>query len=591
MASRAAAPADQGAGAGEAAGTSAEFRALRSLIVGPERADIDQLRERLDDPDSRTADVASVLPQAMLMRARDPDIARTLSPIVEHSITSSVQRNPQPLADALFPVMGPAIRKAVAASLSAMVESLNRTLEHSVSARSLGWRIEALRTGRSFGEVALLHTLLFRVEQVFLIERESGLLLQHVQASGSTVQDADMVSGMLTAIREFARDSFRVDDSEGLEALRVGDLSVLIEQGPHAILAAVVRGTPPPEFRQTLQHALESIHLQHGDALASFAGDASPFEACRPDLEACLATQYRSEESRRSRRLLWILAIALALAAVVWAGFVVRRYMRWSDYLAALRAEPGVVVVSAERTGGRYVVTGLRDPLARNPALLQAAARLEPSDVETRWEAYHALHPDFVLARAQQILRPAAGISLSLTDGVLSASGTPTAAWIADATRLAALIPGVTRFDAVPPLDASIAATSKAIGETMVRFEKGTANVAAGDQVVVRQLAAQLAELNALAILRQRRFTIEITGHADSDGDANANQPLSEARAASVLAGVSDGSFRALDVVARGAGSREPLTAGQSDDEKQRNRRAALRVVPAPTTAREDERR
>ena len=55
--------------------------------------------------------------------------------------------NPGPLADALFPVMGPAIRKAVAAALAGMVEALNRTLEHSLSWRSIAWRLEALRTG------------------------------------------------------------------------------------------------------------------------------------------------------------------------------------------------------------------------------------------------------------------------------------------------------------------------------------------------------------------------------------------------------------------------------------------------------------
>ena len=44
----------------------------------------------------------------------------------------------------------------------------------------------------------LLHTLRYRVEQVFLIERSSGLLLQHVTEGSGEVRDADMVSGMLT---------------------------------------------------------------------------------------------------------------------------------------------------------------------------------------------------------------------------------------------------------------------------------------------------------------------------------------------------------------------------------------------------------
>ena len=116
-----------------------------------------------------------------------------------HSLLSSGvfrQKNPQPLADAIFPIMGPAIRKAISTALSGMVQNFNQTLTHSMSAQGLSWRWEALRTGRSFSEVVLVRTLLFRVEQVFLIHKETGLLLCQVSAPNAAMQDADMVSGM-----------------------------------------------------------------------------------------------------------------------------------------------------------------------------------------------------------------------------------------------------------------------------------------------------------------------------------------------------------------------------------------------------------
>ena len=69
-------------------------------------------------------------------------------PPVEAVITSSVRRNPRPLADALFPVIGPAIRKAIAHALSGMLDSLNRTLEQSVSMRALQWRVHGLAHGQ-----------------------------------------------------------------------------------------------------------------------------------------------------------------------------------------------------------------------------------------------------------------------------------------------------------------------------------------------------------------------------------------------------------------------------------------------------------
>jgi OOP family OmpA-OmpF porin len=106
------------------------------------------------------------------------------------------------------------------------------------------------------------------------------------------------------------------------------------------------------------------------------------------------------------------------------------RRARWNGYLDALRREPGIVVLSGERDGGRYVVRGLRDPLARDPASLLAAHRLDRDRVTGTWQLYQALDPPLVLARAQQLLHPPSGLSLKYASGVLTASGDAPADWI-----------------------------------------------------------------------------------------------------------------------------------------------------------------
>src|SRR5215470_1442498 len=159
-----------------------KFSELREILVGPERKRLRDLQARLDDPHSQTKLVSNVLADAISLRADDPHLNRALSPAVERAINNSVRRNAKPLADALFPVMGPAIRKAISHALAAMVQSLNQALEQSLSWRAIRWRIDAWRTGKPFSEIVLLHTLLYRVEQVFLIHRQTGLLLLHVTA-------------------------------------------------------------------------------------------------------------------------------------------------------------------------------------------------------------------------------------------------------------------------------------------------------------------------------------------------------------------------------------------------------------------------
>ena len=555
------------------------FVALRSLIVGREREQLDLILARLDDHEARRRDVGEVLPAVLLEHAADPRFTHALTPPVERAITASVRSNPGPLADALFPVMGPAIRKAVAAALSGMVEGLNRTLEHSLSWRSLVWRVEALRSGKSFGEVMLLHTLVYRVEQVFLIEPASGILLQHVAEGPGEVKDADMVSGMLTAIREFVKDSFRVTDGEGLEALRVGELSIWIEQGPSAIIAAVLRGNAPRSYRTTLQTALERIHLEFADEFDHFRGDTAPFDAARPLLESCVHVEYQAR-AKRGHRPLWIAAALGALIVLAWFGMSVRANRRWNHYLDTLRAEPGIVVVSAGRRSGRYAVSGLRDPLARDPASLLADASLTPADVDARWEFYHASATAIAATRARQVLQPPAGVTLTLNDGVLTPEGTAPAAWLADAARLAPLIPGVSRFDASAAVDAAIRSAIDRLQAFSPLFVKGQALLAPGQDDVLRQLVSTAGELARAAAATSRRYRLDVIGHTDADGAPQANLPLSRARAAVVRAAIAPVAADAIAIVDAGVGSDDPAVRSDREADKQRNRRVTVRVTP-----------
>jgi len=558
-----------------------DLASLRAMLLGPEQRRLDDLQARLDDPDARAEDIGAVLPRVLLQHAQDPNFARALTPPLEQAITASVQRNPKPLSDALFPVMGPAIRKAVSAALAGMVESLNRTLEYSLSARSIRWRLEAARSGRPFAEVVLLKTLLYRVEQVFLIDRRTGLLLQHVHASTIGVQDADMVSGMLTAIRDFVQQSFRTSDAASLDALTVGNLSVLIEAGPHALLASVIRGNAPQDVRQLLQDTLESIHLQFAEPLAAFDGDASTLDHARPTLEACLHSQFRAEEKRPRTRSAWILIGAVSLALLTWAGFAWRAHSRWTRYVDALRAEPGLVIVSSGRESGKYVVSGLRDPLARDPSSLLAAHDLSPDNVTFRWAPYQALEPQLIAARAQSGLHPPEGVSLSVKDGVLSATGALTAAWVADASRLTPFIAGLTRFDAAGALDAAMRTAISGIESEALLFVKGASRLAPEQDVALTRLAKAARDLDALAGASGQRMRLEIVGHTDADGPDQSNIPLSRARAEVVATALGALSLPHLDIAPTGIGSQDPAVTGEAETDKQKNRRATIHVTRA----------
>ena len=131
--------------------------------------------------------------------------------------------------------------------------------------------------------------------------------------------NADVVSGMMDAIRRFVQEAFDADDHDGLRDLRVGDTSVIVEWGPKAVLAAVVSGVPDEEFRVQSAVTLENIHREYADDLGNFSGDLSPFAGANDQLSTFHgATASRSSNARLYALLLALFVIIAIAVLVVW---------------------------------------------------------------------------------------------------------------------------------------------------------------------------------------------------------------------------------------------------------------------------------
>jgi outer membrane protein OmpA-like peptidoglycan-associated protein len=422
---------------------------LRRLLISPEQADLRQLHERLEDKEQRAKDVASILPEAIkLSRGRSEELSRALRPAVEGSIRESIETRPQIFIDALHPIIGSVVRRSLAESLRGLLQSMNQTLEHTFSWKGLKWRFEALRTGKSFAEIVMLRSLVFRVEQIFLIHRETSLSLLHVSADDATAQDSDMVAGMLSAIQDFARDSFHAGKDAALEEFRVGELQVWIAAGSHAYLAAVIRGNPPRELRTSLEQAIEGVHILKGSALANFEGDAVIFESVRPELEACLRAQYETEKKDDGPARVWFAwmgAAALLLFATLYA---IRSEYRWHDFLRRLNAEPGIAVTHSNK-GWLFasMVGGLRDPSSTDPAAVARDAKVNPDAVRFEWRDYLALDTESVVRHFTQRFGQPPGANFTLTSATLAIAGSVPYEWVTRVRQEATHLPGINAID------------------------------------------------------------------------------------------------------------------------------------------------
>lgn len=454
--------------------SSDDLERLRRLLLTPEQERIEAIDKRLEDRERRIADLAEALPAAV--DRDDPRTARAFTPLIERGLRESVRNNPQVVVDVIYPILGPMIRKAVASAVRGMVESFNRVTEQSFTARGLKWRWQAFRSGRSVAEIAMEESLVYRVEQVFLIHRETGILLE-AAAQEETARDEDLMSGMLTAIQDFVRDSFSVERTQELDRLEVGDFQVWIERGPRAVLAAVIRGAAPRRVRAVINDALGDIHADYGEELSAFTGDPAPFEATQPRLEACLE-QELLPRAQKTPLVVWLGAAVLIGLMGYWAVNRVQEREQWRGYLAALEREPGIVVVESGRQGGRRRATVLADPLASDPAVLLRASEIA-EEVELDVRPYLSLEPEMAAKRAR-----------------------------AEAEALEAQIEAV-RID----------------------FASGESEFSEEQDRALASAATWLAMLKAKAAQAQLRWQARVVGFTDEAGDEQTNQTLRNRRA------------------------------------------------------------
>jgi len=565
-------------------GTDAELSHLREILVGPERKELAHLQSRVDRLGFTPERLADELPAAIFRRTDrgDRQLAIALAPSVEQALGESVRRHPRMIATAIFPVLGPAIRKAIAQALSGLVASVNAGIGQTFSWRGLKWRLEAWRTGVPFAQVVISHSMLYRVEQVLLIHAESGLLLAHVSSPDLVATDGDLISGMMTAIRDFVGDSFAAErEVGGLTSFKVGELEVHVEPGPQAILAAVVRGPAPQPLLERLRETIESIHLRFAGALVAFHGDTAPFEPSKDLLDDLLETVLQNDP-RIIKRITWwpwVLAFVLLMALLAFVQW--RRGNAWERVVTRLEAEPGIVVVKADQGWRRSRLSGMRDPLAARPAAMLAALGTDTTRIDGQWQPYVSLDSSVVIERARRQLRAPATVTLALRGDTLQAGGSAPMAWVVDVGDLRMFPPGVSHIavnEVETQLPERVSAGIAIIEQRRVLFAIASSRLSPLAQVTIDSTASELLAMDSSLRVVGRHLELELAGRADATGLDSTNQSLSADRAENVRRALIRSGVSETAVSTRAFGSGVPLAVADTTARARVNRSVSFVV-------------
>lgn len=561
-----------------------EREALKHLLLHEERERIVTLERLLDDPTEHALLMGRDLSRAIRESSAKGKLSNALAPTVGEILHDSVRKDPQTMADALYPAMGPSIRRSISEALRSMVQSFNEALSHSFSWQGLKWRLEALRTKKPFAEVVLLNSLVYRVEQIFLIHRETGLVLQHLSAPSVVHQDADMVSGMLTAIQDFVRDSFATGEGT-LDALRVGELRVLIEQESTAVLALIVRGSPPVSLSGSIRAVLQSVQEEMYPQLKDYQGDSAPFESIRPLLMDCFEANYQQKKKSQPYAAMLVASLVLLLLA---GGFGYR-YVEWkkdqalwNGFISILDDAPGIVVTAhGETDDGKKFVRGLRDPLAESVDEIVGSSGLPSGTVNLDFTLYRSMEPAFVLESTKRVLMPPESVTLSFEHGTLLATGQADHAWILRVRELLSALPDIQIYDGSGLEDIQQTVFNdlqSGVEQTTIQFSTRSDAVVPGQEETIVALTQKVLQMQNVSNELNNNFILAIQGYTDATGSEWYNKVLSGKRAKLVHAMLVDSGIDAGRLTIEAMGSSKIISAGNVEADHMKNRRVEFIV-------------
>lgn len=248
---------------------------LRELLFDEYRQQITRMRSEVEQ-------LQSVL-DGLERQIQDEDaLISTITPVIAGAIRTNISESREEMVDALYPIMGRLVQRSVTEAMRDLAERIDQQMRRTLDFQSLWQRIQARLRGISDAEMAMRNALPLQVNEIFLIHRETGLLLMYLssedQAQPNKMDDSDIISGMLTAINDFTQDAFGRNEEESLNEIQYGGHSILLEAAHLIYIAVVIDGFESSDFRNQMREVMIAIEHRHASALRRYDGDSARFE-------------------------------------------------------------------------------------------------------------------------------------------------------------------------------------------------------------------------------------------------------------------------------------------------------------------------
>jgi len=260
------------------------------------------LLERLQSKDSRTIQIISDhLAQIITQTSQDsPEaLSQSLQSVIGSAIGQEIKNNKEMMIDSLYPIMGGMISKYVSQALKEMMESINAKIEDGLSVKTYKRKIKSKITGVSETELLLEESADARISSLFVIHKESGLLIAEGHIADKEIGDMHMVASMASAIKDFINDWIQHNESNNeVQILSYANETLYIESAGSVYLIAFLDKEPDSELRANINDLFASLVSKYATFFQNFDGDDSTPEvkALSETMTAYLQTETKMKE-------------------------------------------------------------------------------------------------------------------------------------------------------------------------------------------------------------------------------------------------------------------------------------------------------
>jgi len=234
-----------------------QFDQLKQLLFREEIEKFETISEEINDEARLEQKVQPILEKRIAeLQADFPD---QFGPVITEALKVQIKESQEEVIEVLSPIMGRLIKKYVQMEIAKLTESIDQRMRELFSFKATFRRWLAGLRGVSSAEIVVSELIPAELQEVMVIENDSGLLIGRHSLSADS--DPDLIAGMLTAIKAFVEDAYG-KTGESLEQIEYETFTLYLQSFNSFYIVAAVSGVVDSAFKDKLNDAVHSFAIK-----------------------------------------------------------------------------------------------------------------------------------------------------------------------------------------------------------------------------------------------------------------------------------------------------------------------------------------